>query len=68
MNPISFDGTPEIKNHCLKLEADPTPGEAPPDLRGKFIFTIKFFAASLLLRANDANAQAAEVAKAVLDR
>ncbi len=63
MNPISFEGTADIASRCreLAMAAETIPGKAsPPDLRGKFIFTIRFFTANLLLRAGDANAEIAE--------
>ena len=66
MNAISFDGTSEIANRCRELRfADASiPGKAnPPDLRGKFILTIRFFTANLLLRAGDAKAEIAEAAQ-----
>ena len=66
MNTISFDGTSKIANRCRKLgfadEFDPRQSE-PPDLRGKFILTIRFFSAGLLLRAGDAKAEIAEAAQ-----
>jgi hypothetical protein len=55
MNPLSFE-TPEIANRCLQLEfaKRSIAGQTtPPDLRGKFLFTVHFFTAALLLKAGE---------------
>jgi hypothetical protein len=47
MNPVSFD-TPAIASRCRELEfaRESIPGQQmPPDLRGKFLVTIRFFQA-----------------------
>jgi hypothetical protein len=66
MNPVSFENTPEIAARCreLQLTKETVAGQKePPDLRGKFIATIQFFAANLMLRAGDDTAEIAEAAK-----
>jgi hypothetical protein len=55
MNPVSF-GTPEIADRCreLGLAKMTIPGQTvPPDLRGMFLFTIRFLVGVLTLRANE---------------
>jgi hypothetical protein len=67
MNPVSFD-TPEIASRCreLKLANESIGGKIePPDLRAKFLVTVKFYTANLLMRAGDSNAEIAEAFKSL---
>lgn len=64
MNPISFDGTPEIADRCqqLKFGADAMANHASPtEPRRKFLAIAAFFAANLMLRSGE---EAAEIHEA----
>jgi hypothetical protein len=74
MNPISFEHTPEVAGRCRELRFAKEAivgGQEPPDLRGKFIATVHFFTANLMLRAGDDTAEMADAARVLaptLDR
>lgn len=65
MEEFSF-ATPEIANRCRELqmakEATAT-GVEPSDARVRFLVTVEFFTANLLLRSGDHMAEIAEVSR-----
>ena len=68
MNPVSFDGTPEIGNRCRELAVTDEMGVMPSGLRGRFVLAVEFYSANLLLRTSDSDPVVSEAMKSLVDR